>query len=122
MLDTESVRLVFDPTIVSYRDLLEFFYKIHDPTTLNAQGADQGTQYRSAIFYHNDEQERIAREVTEQVAKQWYPETPVVTEITKLGEWFNAEQYHQRYMDTTPGAYQCPAHRVRPFPALVQPL
>jgi peptide-methionine (S)-S-oxide reductase len=90
---------------------------MHDPTTLNRQGADAGTQYRSAIFYHNEEQEEIAREVTKQAGEQWW-KGKVVTEITKAGEWYDAEKYHQLYLDNNPGGYECPMHFIRKFPDL----
>ena len=107
--DAEAVQVTFDPSIVSYRQLLEFFYRMHDPTTLNRQGMDVGTQYRSAIFTHNDEQQSIAQAVTDQVGKEWWKGSPVTTVITPIGKWWDAEHYHQLYLQNNPGGYECPA-------------
>jgi peptide-methionine (S)-S-oxide reductase len=112
--DAESLQITFDPTILTYRQILEFFYRMHDPTTLNRQGADVGTQYRSAIFWHDEEQEKVAKEVTAQAEKQWWKK-PITTEVAKIGEWYDAETYHQQYLDENPGGYECPMHYVRKF-------
>jgi methionine-S-sulfoxide reductase len=93
--DAEALQVTYDPSKITYSQLLEFFYKMHDPTTSNRQGPDTGTQYRSGIFYHNDEQERIAREVTKKVNEKWW-KGKVVTEILPAGEWWDAEDYHQK--------------------------
>jgi peptide-methionine (S)-S-oxide reductase len=110
----EAVRIEFDPAKVSYAELVEFFYRTHDPTTLNRQGRDSGTQYRSAIFTHSDEQEAIAKRVTEQIqAKYFTPQgKTIVTEILPAGQWWNAEDYHQLYLFKNPTGYQCPTHRL----------
>lgn len=113
----EAVQLHFDPKQVSYRELLEFFYKMHDPTTLNSQGPDTGSQYRSGIFYHDAQQEAVAREVTAQVNEQWW-RGKVVTQVLPAGEWWDAEDYHQRYLDVNRGGYECPSHFLRNFPPL----
>jgi len=113
----EALQVVYDPEKVTYRNLLEFFYKMHDPTTANRQGPDVGTQYRSAIFYHDAEQEKIARDVTDKVNKQWWKGS-VATEILPAGKWWDAEQYHQLYLDHNPGGYECPSHFLRKFPPL----
>lgn len=89
---------MYDPEKVSYKTLLEFFYKMHDPTTANRQGPDVGSQYRSAIFYHNPQQEKEAKEVTEQVNKQWW-KGQVATQVLPAAEWYDAETYHQLYLD-----------------------
>jgi len=92
----EVARIVFDPTVISYEQLLEVFWTTHDPTTLNQQGADKGTQYRSAIFYLNDDQKNIADKSKMDIApKIW--DGAIVTEITPLGEFYVAEDYHQNY-------------------------
>lgn len=101
--------MTFDPSIVSYRTLIEFFYKMHDPTTRNRQGGDSGTQYRSAIFYHSPEQENIAREVTAKAQAQWWTGGKVSTEIAQAAKWWDAETYHQNYLLKNPGGYECPA-------------
>ncbi|KAF1955098.1 methionine sulfoxide reductase A [Byssothecium circinans] len=113
----EALQIAYDPNAVSYRTLLEFFYKMHDPTTANAQGPDRGSQYRSAIFYHDAEQEKIARDVTSKVNKQWY-NGGVVTEVLPAGQWWDAEAYHQLYLDKNPAGYECPSHFLRSFPDL----
>jgi peptide-methionine (S)-S-oxide reductase len=95
----EAVQITFDPGIVSYGEILEVFFDIHDPTTLNRQGADAGTQYRSAIFYHNDEQKRIAQQVIQEKieAKVW--DDPIVTELVPFEAFYRAEDYHQEYFE-----------------------
>jgi peptide-methionine (S)-S-oxide reductase len=108
-IDAEAVQIIFDPSVVSYKGLLEFFYRMHDPTTLNRQGADTGTQYRSAIFTHGEEQERAAHEITDKVAKEWYKGKPITTQIVPAGQWWDAEEYHQLYLQRNPGGYECPA-------------
>ncbi|KAF5123925.1 putative peptide methionine sulfoxide reductase [Metarhizium anisopliae] len=115
--DAEAAQIIFDPEKVTYRQLLEFFYKMHDPTTLNAQGPDTGPQYRSAIYFHDAEQEKVAREVTRQVNEQWW-KGGVVTELAPAGRWWTAEEYHQEYLDKNRGGYECPSHFLRPFPPL----
>lgn len=115
--DAEATQLVYDPAKISYRQLLEFFYRMHDPTTVDSQGPDRGTQYRSGIFYHGAEQERVAREVTRQAGEQWWGGR-VVTEILPAGRWWDAEDYHQLYLDKNPSGYECPSHYLRNFPDL----
>ena len=88
---------------------------MHDPTTKNRQGMDTGTQYRSAIFFHDPEQESVAQDVKEKVQKQWWKQGTVHTEVVPAGEWWDAETYHQLYLDKNPGGYECPAHFVRGF-------
>ncbi|KAJ7471368.1 peptide methionine sulfoxide reductase [Mycena galericulata] len=110
----EAVRVEFDPTVVGYADLVEFFYRSHDPTTVNRQGGDVGTQYRSAIFTTTPEQATIAKRVTAEVqAKHFTPKgTRIATEIHAAGPWWDAEDYHQLYLFKNPGGYQCPTHRL----------
>ncbi|KAF8652505.1 hypothetical protein AX16_004378 [Volvariella volvacea WC 439] len=110
----EAVRIEFDPKIVSYDELVEFFYRTHDPTTVNRQGGDIGTQYRSAIFIHTPTQQQIAERVTAEVqAKHFTPKgKTIVTEIIEAGEWWDAEDYHQHYLFKNPSGYQCPTHRL----------
>ena len=105
----EAVRITFDPIVVSYRELLEVLFVIHDPTTLNRQGHDAGTQYRSAIFYHTPEQKRIAEEVIAAVTKEKLYVNPIVTEITPAGTWYEAEPYHQEYFARNPFQGYCTA-------------
>jgi peptide-methionine (S)-S-oxide reductase len=105
----EAVRITFDPTVVSYRELLEVLFVIHDPTTLNRQGHDAGTQYRSAIFYHTPEQKQIAEEVIAAVTKAKLYSDPIVTEISPAGTWYEAEPYHQEYFVRNPFQGYCTA-------------
>lgn len=93
----EVVQVTFDPTVVSYRDLLDVFFTIHDPTTLNRQGADVGTQYRSIILYHSPEQERVAREAIAEFGREGIWKSPIVTQVEPAGEFYAAERYHQDY-------------------------
>lgn len=95
----EVVRVVFDPLKISYRQLLDHFFKIHDPTTMNRQGPDLGTQYRSVIFYNSPKQEREAREAKERWDLSQVYERPIVTEISPLREFHRAEEYHQKYFE-----------------------
>jgi peptide-methionine (S)-S-oxide reductase len=101
----EVVQVTFDPAQISYRDILDVFFTIHDPTTLNRQGADVGTQYRSAIFFNSPEQEQTAREVIEEV-KGLYKD-PIVTELTPLDRFYPAEGYHQDYFARNPNQAYC---------------
>ena len=105
----EAVRITFDPTAVSYRELLEVFFVIHDPTTLNRQGHDAGTQYRSAIFYHASEQKQMVEEVIAAVTKEKLYANPIVTQITPAGTWYEAEPYHQEYFARNPFQGYCTA-------------
>ena len=93
----EVVRVTFDPKELSYRDLLAVFFTIHDPTTLNRQGNDVGTQYRSAIFYHSEEQKRAAEEVIAKLAREKLFRDPIVTEVVAAGPFHIAEDSHQEY-------------------------
>ena len=91
----EVVQLTFDPAVIPFRDILDVFFAIHDPTTLNRQGNDTGTQYRSAIFYHSEEQHRTAREAIAEAAADF--DAPIVTEVTEAVKFYPAEDYHQNY-------------------------
>ncbi|KAA8911835.1 peptide methionine sulfoxide reductase [Sphaerosporella brunnea] len=113
----ESVQLLYDPEKIGYDQILDFFYRMHDPTTADRQGPDVGTQYRSAIFTHGPEQEAKAKSITEAVQKQWW-KSPITTKIIPVGQWWDAEEYHQLYLTKNPDGYECPAHFVRDFPPL----
>src|SRR5262249_27097272 len=103
----EVVRITFDPAVVTYRELLEVFFAIHDPTTLNRQGNDVGTQYRSAIYYHTPGQKAEAEKiVAELTAEEAFP-NPIVTEIVGAGPFYEAEAYHQEYFARNPGQGYC---------------
>ncbi|NWG05123.1 MAG: peptide-methionine (S)-S-oxide reductase MsrA [Chloroflexi bacterium] len=105
----EVVQIHFDPNVVSYRDLLNVFFAIHDPTTLNRQGADVGTQYRSAIFYHDDAQKKIAEELIKDLNAQKIWDNPIVTQVEKLDKFYMAEEYHQEYFIRNPYQPYCMA-------------
>ncbi len=103
----EVVQVTFDPRVVSFKQILEVFFTIHDPTTLNRQGNDMGTQYRSGIFYHSPEQKATADEVIREftTARMWG--NPIVTEVTPLTTFYPAEEYHQRYFEHNPDQPYC---------------
>ena len=103
----EVARIKYDPEVISYEELLEIFWHTHNPTTLNRQGADIGTQYRSVIFYHNDEQKRIAERSLEKTDNSDLWDDPIVTEISPLENYYKAENYHQNYYKNNPNAGYC---------------
>ena len=108
----EAIEIVFDPRVMNFRDLLEFFFQIHDPTTVNRQGNDRGTSYRSAIFYTSPEQERVARDTIADVEASGLWPGKVVTELAPVGDFWEAEPEHQDYLEHFPNGYTC--HFVRP--------
>jgi peptide-methionine (S)-S-oxide reductase len=108
----EAIEIVFDPEQLSYRDLLEFFFQIHDPTTKNRQGNDIGTSYRSAIFYTSDEQRKVAEDTIADVEASGLWPGKVVTEVSAAGPFWEAEPEHQDYLERYPMGYTC--HFVRP--------
>ena len=112
----EVIQVTFDPSLLSYREILDVFFTIHDPTTLNRQGNDRGTQYRSVIFYHSEDQKIIALE--SKIAAQALWESPIVTEISLLENFYPAESYHQNYFKDNPNQPYCSiviAPKVRKF-------
>jgi peptide-methionine (S)-S-oxide reductase len=115
----EAIEIVFDPERTSYRELLEFFFQIHDPTTLNRQGNDIGTSYRSAIFYLDEQQRRVAEETISEVDASGLWPGKVVTEVTPAGPFWEAEAEHQNYLERNPYGYTC--HFVRPDWVLAEP-
>jgi peptide-methionine (S)-S-oxide reductase len=108
----EAIEIVYDPAQTDYRTLLEYFFQIHDPTTRNRQGNDRGTSYRSAIFYLNDQQKRIACDTIADVDASGLWPGPVVTEVSPAGEFWEAEPEHQDYLERYPSGYTC--HYLRP--------
>jgi peptide-methionine (S)-S-oxide reductase len=108
----EAIEIIYDPAKTSYRDLLEFFFQIHDPSTRNRQGNDIGTSYRSAIFYLNDEQKRVAEDTIADVDASGLWPGKVVTEVTPAGAFWEAEPEHQDYLEHYPNGYTC--HYPRP--------
>lgn len=109
----EVVRLTFDPDVVSFKEILEVFFVIHDPTTLNRQGNDVGTQYRSAIFYHSAEQKSAAEQVIANLNSARIYDDPIVTEVLAASKFYVAEDYHQEYFQRNPAQPYC-AYVVRP--------
>ncbi len=101
----EVVQITFDPDVISYRELLEVFFTIHDPTTLNRQGADSGTQYRSAIFYHSPDQKATAEEVIAKLQPLW--DDPIVTEVVPADTFYPGEEHHQDYYSNNPNQPYC---------------
>lgn len=103
----EVIQVTFDPEEISYREILEVFFSIHDPTTPNRQGADVGPQYRSVIFYHDDEQRQVSEEVIKELEDEDIWGKPIVTEVSPLKEFFKAEEYHQEYYKKNPNQGYC---------------
>lgn len=103
----EAIQITFNPEVISYKTLLDVFWKLHDPTTLNRQGADVGTQYRSVIFYHTDEQKKTAEESKEQVEKSNVYHNNIVTQIVPFEAFYQAEDYHQDYYDSNTSNPYC---------------
>jgi peptide-methionine (S)-S-oxide reductase len=108
----EAVEIVFDPSVISYRDILEFFFQIHDPSTKNRQGNDIGRSYRSAIYYTSDEQKQVALDTIADVDASGLWPGKVVTEVEPAGDFWEAEEEHQDYLEKYPNGYTC--HYVRP--------
>ena len=105
----EVVQITFDPSVISFEDLLDVFFTIHDPTTLNRQGHDTGTQYRSAIFYHSPEQEKTARALIAELDKEQVWDDPIVTQVQPAPTFYPAEDYHQEYFVNNPYQPYCQA-------------
>ena len=103
----EGIEIVFDPTIISYRRILEYFFQIHDPTTMNRQGNDRGRGYRSAIYYENDEQKRVAEDTIADVNASGLWPGKVVTELEPVGDFWEAEEIHQDFLIKYPDGYTC---------------
>jgi len=103
----ECTQIQFDSTQISFEKLVEIFFNLHDPTTLNAQGADHGTQYRSAIFYHSEEQKQIAEKIKKLLTDQKHYSNPIVTEITQFTNFYPAEDYHQNFYNNNPNSAYC---------------
>ena len=103
----EVIRVQFDPEVITFEELLEVFWHTHDPTTLNRQGADVGPQYRSAVFYHDEEQKKVAEKSLEKTDASELWENPIVTEISPLINYYRAEDYHQNYFNNNPNAGYC---------------
>ena len=107
----EAIQIIYDPKITSYENLLDFFFRIHDPTTKDRQGNDIGSSYRSAIFYENDQQLAVAKKVIDAVNEAGLYANKVVTKLEPLTKFYSAEDYHQDYLQKNPGGYSC--HYIR---------
>jgi methionine-S-sulfoxide reductase len=107
----ESIEITFNPKKISYETILRFFFQIHDPTTKDRQGNDRGSQYRSAIFYLDESQKKIAQDLVKQADKSGVFPGKIVTQVTKAKEFYDAEDYHQDYLLNNPGGYTC--HKIR---------
>lgn len=103
----EAIQVEFDPEVVTFEKILEIFFHLHDPTTLNRQGADEGTQYRSAIFYHNETQRETAEKVRDQISDEEVFKDPIITEIVPFEEFYPAEEEHQNYYDSNKNQGYC---------------
>ncbi|MDH7445816.1 peptide-methionine (S)-S-oxide reductase MsrA [Aquimarina sp. 2201CG14-23] len=103
----EAIKIEYDPEIINFNELMEIFFATHDPTTLNQQGADRGTQYRSAIFYIDNDQKELAHKMIENLTLQGIFDSPIVTEVTALGTFYNAEDYHQNYYNQNSNQGYC---------------
>lgn len=103
----ETIQVTFDSNLTSYKELFHFFFSIHDPTTINQQGNDKGSQYRSAIFYQSENEKEIAQEVIKEVIQKNFWKKPIVTELIPLKQFYSAEEYHQDYLQKNPGGYTC---------------
>ncbi|BGP38620.1 Peptide-methionine (S)-S-oxide reductase [Rhodotorula kratochvilovae] len=106
----EAIKVLFDPSKISYAELAEFHFRMHDPTQVNRQGPDTGTQYRSAIFTTSDAQVETAKKVRDEVQKAHYPGQKIATTIEPVQKWWDAEDYHQLYLHNNPSGYECPSH------------
>lgn len=107
----ESLQVEFDAEVVSFEKILEHFFKLHDPTTINRQGNDIGSQYRSAIFYSGEAQKSVALKMIERVNQSGAWKNPVITEVVPLKKFYSAEEYHQDYLKKNPGGYTCHFYR-----------
>jgi peptide-methionine (S)-S-oxide reductase len=103
----EAFQITFDPAVISYKEILQIFFTIHDPTTLNRQGADAGTQYRSVIFYHNEEQRNVAEQVMKEIGDARIWDAPIVTQLSPFEVFYKAEDYHQEYFQQNPHQPYC---------------
>lgn len=112
----EAVQLSYEPEKLQLEAILDIFFRMHDPTTVNAQGPDKGTQYRSAIMTHDDKDNKVAWETKQKMQAEWYPGHQIVTIIEPIKVWHDAETYHQQYLAKNPGGYDCPTHFIRTKP------
>ncbi|CAN3366298.1 peptide methionine sulfoxide reductase [Diutina catenulata] len=114
----EAIQIAFEPEQLPLSQLVETFFRMHDATTVNRQGNDAGTQYRSGIFYHRPEDKEVILAEREAAQKKWYPAHQIVTEIEPIRIWYDAEDYHQRYLTENPNGYACANHYIRTSPKI----
>ena len=112
----ESIQISYEPSKLTSSEILDIFYRMHDPTTLNSQGNDVGTQYRSVVMTHSDEDNKAAWDVKERIQKEYYPNHMIVTIIEPIKVWYDAEDYHQKYLEKNPMGYECASHFIRTAP------
>lgn len=105
----EVIRVKFDPEVISFKEVLQIFFATHDPTTLNRQGNDVGTQYRSVVFYHSEDQKETALDVIDEIENEGIYDDPIVTEVTEFSNFYPAEDYHQNYFENNPSQPYCSA-------------
>lgn len=112
----ECVQISYNEQYLLLKEILDIFFRIHDPTTVNSQGPDVGTQYRSGIFTHSKQDLETANDCKKYFQAEWYPNSRVTTTIEPIKNWYDAEDYHQRYLLKNPGGYECPTHFLRTRP------
>ncbi|CAI5756328.1 unnamed protein product [Candida verbasci] len=112
----EAVQLSYEPSQLTISEILDIFFRMHDPTTINSQGKDIGTQYRSAILTHSEEDQKVAWQLKDQYQKEWYPNDKIATIIEPIKIWYDAEDYHQQYLQKNPSGYECSTHFIRTKP------
>ncbi|ANZ76088.1 BA75_03321T0 [Komagataella pastoris] len=112
----EVLQISYNPGVISYKELVDFFFLVHDPTQKDRQGNDIGAQYRSAIFYLDDTEKAVAEQSLAESQKKWFPHHRIVTQVEKLSSYWDADDYHQEYLDKNPNGYHCPTHIIRKKP------
>lgn len=112
----EAIQISYEPSKLSLAAILDIFFRMHDPTTVNHQGGDMGSQYRSVIMTHSDEELILVLEARDRFQRDWYPNHKIVTIFEPIKIWYDAEDYHQQYLDKNPGGYECSTHFIRQTP------
>ncbi|AOA63237.1 Methionine sulfoxide reductase [Komagataella phaffii CBS 7435] len=115
----EVLQIAYNPEVISYKELIDFFFLVHDPTQDDGQGPDIGTQYRSAVFYLDEEEKEIAEQSLAETQKKWFPHHEIVTQVEKLTSYWDAEDYHQEYLIKNADGYHCPTHVLRTEPKAI---
>lgn len=114
----ESIQIAYEPSQLKLEDILGIFFRMHDPTTVDSQGKDKGIQYRSAIFHHDLQEEKIASQIKKEINETWYPKYKIATVIEPIKIWYDAETYHQKYLELNPSGYECSTHFIRTAPKI----